>query len=284
MKKTLQTWGIFLLLAALLTVHAFGLSFSDVPAGVWYADAVSKVSGLGIMIGDEQGRFNPQKPVTRAEMAVIVCRVLELTLDEDAYLPVYLVAENFSDVPESHWANGHINKASFLEITLGYGDGRFGPGDAVTYEQAVTMLVRALGGGDDAAAQGGYPQGFLRVADGLGLLSGLQGAVAGEPLSRANVAVLLSNYFRLHPPGGGAPDTTPGSGSDILPPDDKSDLAPSNTPPAGHTPDNPGQEIGDGGPEEGAPGSGGDSLDLNDSQPGPQPEPTPPSAGTGGGT
>lgn len=291
MKKFVQTSAIVLLLASVLAVHALALPFSDVPAGAWYTDAVSKVSDLGIMVGDDLGHFNPQTPVTRAEMAIIVCRVLERTLDENVYSPVYLVSEAFSDVPESHWANGYINKVAFLEITLGYGDGRFGPGDNVTYEQAVTMLVRALGGGADAAAQGGYPQGFLRVADSLGLLAGLQDAAMGEPLSRANVAVLLSNYFRLNPPEDAAPSTTPGtpssttpdSGSDAPPPDDKSDLPPSDTPPASST-DKPGQEIGDTTAGNDAPDSGGDSLDLDDSQPGQRPQPTPPSTGAGGGT
>ena len=153
MKKYVQTFAIPVLLAALLTVHASALTFGDVGGDAWYASAVSDVSDIGIMVGDDLGNFNPDKPVTRAEMAIIVCRVLERTLDEDAYAPVYLVSENFPDVPESHWANGYINKVSFLEIAVGYDNGNFGPGDNVTYEQAVTMLVRALGGGDDAASR-----------------------------------------------------------------------------------------------------------------------------------
>lgn len=108
-------------------------------------------SHVGIMVGDENGNFNPDKSVTRAEMAVVICCVLEITLDESEYTPVYLTAENYSDVPVTHWANGHINKASFLEIVKGYGDGRFGPADPVTCEQAVTMLVRAIG----ASGRGG---------------------------------------------------------------------------------------------------------------------------------
>lgn len=292
MKKYVQTFAIPVLLAALLTVHASALTFGDVGGDAWYASAVSDVSDIGIMVGDDLGNFNPDKPVTRAEMAIIVCRVLERTLDEDAYAPVYLVSENFPDVPESHWANGYINKVSFLEIAVGYDNGNFGPGDNVTYEQAVTMLVRALGGGDDATAQGGYPKGFLQVAGHLGLLSGLQGAAEGKPLSRANVAVLLSNYFRLNPPEG-LPGTTPGStpgatpeplppdsGTDSIPPDDKSDNAPGQpgTSPGDSKP-NPGQEIGD------TPNQSGDSLEIEDShQPGQTPGTKPNPGSTGGGT
>ena len=114
------------------------------------------------MVGDDLGNFNPDKPVTRAEMAIIVCRVLERTLDEDAYAPVYLVSENLPDVPEIHWANGYINKVSFLEIAVGYDNGNFGPGDNVTYEQAVTMLVRALGEGPTRPRKADIPRASSR--------------------------------------------------------------------------------------------------------------------------
>lgn len=203
MKKRLQTLLIASLTIALLTVNAF--AFSDVSKDSWYSNAVDYVNDAGIMVGDDKGNFNPDKPVTRAEMAVVICRTLEATKSEDDYLPIYLRAKNFSDVPASHWANGYINKASFLEIIQGYGNGHFGPSDNVIYEQAVTMMVRVLGKEADAANQGGYPNGFLSIAEGEGLLSGMH-ASKGDKLSRANVAVLLSNYCHIgstgNPPSG----------------------------------------------------------------------------------
>ena len=130
MKKKLQNLLIASLTVALLTVNAF--AFSDVGKDAWYSDAVEYMNSAGIMVGDDKGNFNPDKPVTRAEMAVIICRTLEATKSEADYLPIYLVADNFPDVPATHWANGYINKASFLEIIQGYKDGRFGPSDNVT--------------------------------------------------------------------------------------------------------------------------------------------------------
>ncbi|NLG89537.1 MAG: S-layer homology domain-containing protein, partial [Clostridiaceae bacterium] len=44
----------------------------------WAKDAVKKVVDKGIMIGDDQGFFNPLQPCTRQELAVIVSRLLEL--------------------------------------------------------------------------------------------------------------------------------------------------------------------------------------------------------------
>lgn len=43
----------------------------------WAKDAVEKLNKLGIMIGDTQGNFNPQQPITREEMAVIIDRLIE---------------------------------------------------------------------------------------------------------------------------------------------------------------------------------------------------------------
>lgn len=227
MKKKIQNLLIVSLIAVLLTGTA-SAAFSDVGAGSWYSDAVNYVNDAGIMVGDDKGNFNPDKPVTRAEMAVVICRTLEKTLDEEDYLPIYVAAENFSDVPESHWANMYINKVSFLEIVKGYGNGRFGPSDNVTYEQAITMVIRMLKAEDDAENQGGYPGGFLKVAENMGLLAGVR-AAKGEKMSRANVAVLLSNYCRMtlteNPPanqnssdipGDVIENTAPGDGSGTL--------------------------------------------------------------------
>ena len=91
-----------------------------------------------------------------------------------------------------------VGKASELGIVGGYGDGIFGPSDPVTYEQAVTMIVRAIGEGDKASSYGGYPDGFLLVAQEHGLLEGIQ-AARGQGLSRSSVAVLLYNYYTAAP-------------------------------------------------------------------------------------
>ena len=75
---------------------------------------------------------------------------------------------------------------------------KFGPSNPVTYEQAVTMIVRAIGEGDKASSYGGYPDGFLQVAQERNLLKGIQ-AARGQGLSRSSVAVLLYNYYTAAP-------------------------------------------------------------------------------------
>ncbi len=59
------------------------------------------------------------------------------------------------------------------------------------------MIVRMLGTGaaEEAERYGGYPNGFLQLADEMNMLAGIHSA-KGKNFSRANVAVLLTNYLQ----------------------------------------------------------------------------------------
>lgn len=189
MVRRIQCVLLVLLLGGFLICPVFAApSFPDVDEYAEHAAAVEYVSEWGIMVGDEKGNFNPYNTVTRAEMATIICRVLDETenLIEDNSL--------FIDVPTSHWANKYIVKAASLGIVSGYGNQKYGPSDNVTYEQAVTMIVRAIGKQSEASERGGYPDGFLAIAEEDGLLNGVFSA-NGEYLSRADIATILFNHY-----------------------------------------------------------------------------------------
>ncbi len=159
-------------------------AFEDVDEYSDYTDSVEYVNSHSIMVGDDKGNFNPNKTVSRAEMATIICRMLnESSLN---------VSSQFSDVPQNYWANGYIAKAAELGIVNGYGNGIFKPYNDVTYEQAITMIVRALGGESLAQQAGGYPKGFISLAKECGLGNGVQGEV-NEAISRGDVSLILYN-------------------------------------------------------------------------------------------
>ena len=52
--------------------------YADVPAGAWYAKAVSVATEAGVMEGIGGGLFDPARAVTRAELAQVVERLLKL--------------------------------------------------------------------------------------------------------------------------------------------------------------------------------------------------------------
>lgn len=51
--------------------------FSDVPERAWYWSAVDFCSRRGLMVGTEEGLFQPDRPVTRGELAAVVQRIME---------------------------------------------------------------------------------------------------------------------------------------------------------------------------------------------------------------
>lgn len=187
--KLHQTLAFFLTLT-ILTCPALAVSsFPDVDENSDYAEAVEYLKERSIMVGDSNGNFNPNQIVTRAEMATIICRIL----DEIGDLSV---SDCFTDVPVTHWANKYVAKAAELGIVSGYGNGKFGPSDTVTFEQAVTMIVRAMDMGELATAAGGYPKGFLLVASEQRMTKGVDFQI-GDPLDRASVAKIIYNTLEL---------------------------------------------------------------------------------------
>lgn len=52
--------------------------FSDVPPGSWCTDEINRAAGLGLMVGVGDGLFEPTRPLTRAEAAVLAVRLAEM--------------------------------------------------------------------------------------------------------------------------------------------------------------------------------------------------------------
>lgn len=177
MKKLL---ALMLSMAMVFTIGTSVMAYSDVEEGTYVSEAVTVLSNLDILNGYEDGTFKPEATITRAEMAKIVCEAL-------GYYGMGSDKTPFDDVEPKHWAAGYINTAASLGIINGYGDGKFGPEDTVTYEQAVKMVVCALGYEAMAADRGGWPAGYTSVAANIGLTKGMSSSVRGD------IAVLIYN-------------------------------------------------------------------------------------------
>lgn len=178
----IQTWGRRLasmaLCAAMLCggTAAASSRFPDVPYDADYATAVRCLSELKVIVGFENGEFRPEDTVTRAQAAVIVCKLkgaaAKAKEQERKESP-------FEDVPDGHWAAGYIAVAERLNMISGYGDGRFGPDDTLTYAQMLSVLINVWGYTDMAKYSGGWPEGYLAVAREYGLIgNGVDGDAA----------------------------------------------------------------------------------------------------------
>nr|WP_306220747.1 S-layer homology domain-containing protein [Cohnella sp. WQ 127256] len=117
-------------------VRAADVAYSDLPSAVWAKQAISQATARGYMQGSD-GRFMPDKSITRAEMAAIVDRLLKNgTAAVDA-------KASFKDTA-GHWATGAIGRVSAAGIMTGSGSGLFRPNDSLTRAEAVVILNRVL--------------------------------------------------------------------------------------------------------------------------------------------
>ncbi len=176
MKKVLS---FALVLALVLGSFAmvFAADFSDVKAGDQFNEAVNVLTALEIVSGYPDGTYKPGKVVKRSEMAALIINALNLPVSGKSQT-------RFSDVNETHWASGFIEFAASMNIISGYPDGTFKPDQEVSYDQALTMIVNALGYTKDALV-GTWPGAYVNKALGLGILetckkTGSTGANRGD--------------------------------------------------------------------------------------------------------
>ncbi len=167
------------------------MQFPDVPSTAKYAEAVKVLSALNIINGDDKGNFNPDQNVTRAEMAKILCAMISKSASFGQ------TATKFDDVTAAHWASGYVKYAQGLNIINGYNDTEFGPEDNVTYEQAIKLIVAALGYTYMAEDQGGYPSGYMMVAADLKITDKVSITDSAAPAKRSDIAILVYNALEV---------------------------------------------------------------------------------------
>jgi S-layer family protein len=185
MKKVLS---LVLVLAMVLSSMSFAFgasSFEDI-ADTDYAKAINTLTALGIVTGYEDGTYRPEKTVTRAEMA----KLLVVTLGYGDLVAGSV--SNFTDT-KGHWADAYIALAAGKGLVVGTGDGKFTPDRTVSYNEALTMVVRALGYTDNCNELKNmtWPTNFKVKAAELKLTDDVAMSTTGA--DRGGIAQLLYN-------------------------------------------------------------------------------------------
>lgn len=178
MKKLLS---LVLSLSLLLSVS--GYAFEDTKDSP-YEREIQLLHDLGLVSGTDEANFSPDNNLTKAEMTVIILRMLAI---ENASSGRNI----FTDVPSEHWAYKSITAAYDLGIVNGTGDS-FKPDSPVTFAEAVKMTVCALGYGIPAESLGGYPSGYLSKASAIGILKGISRGDSSE-ITRGQMCRLVAN-------------------------------------------------------------------------------------------
>ena len=127
----------------LASVMLLGMMVVGSSAAVGYPDvaeddnveAIEVVQSVGVMVGDENGNFNPDAPLTREEAASIICRIKGLAPNQSAI-------SNYIDSGRiANWAKPYVGAATQAGYMTGSGDGRFNPQKALTRAEAAAVLA-----------------------------------------------------------------------------------------------------------------------------------------------
>lgn len=175
-----------LMIAASLVTGAFAKSYEDVKPSDRYAEQIEILSDIGVVKGTSENEFSPDQKVTREQMALLLFRLM---IGKDSAGKINTSA--FTDLYDDTYS-GAISWASASGYIIGTTPTTFEPTRGITLQDAMTMIVRALGQ-SSAVMNSGYPWTFIDTAVKLGLDGGIEDLSYTKELTRAEVAAILYN-------------------------------------------------------------------------------------------
>lgn len=171
--------------------------YTDLNMGEWYHDGIHYCLDEGLMDGVDAGMFAPNATTSRAMIVTILWR-LQGSPEAEA-------TETFTDVSPDAWYAKAIAWAVAEGVADGYGEGLFGPNDAITREQLAAMLWRYAArpeseGGLSAFADGAETSAWAQQAVSWAVSLGLINGVDSDRLdpkgqaTRAQTATILMRF------------------------------------------------------------------------------------------
>ena len=140
MKNLKKVLALVLAFACAFTMFA-GAAFTDQADIKVKSDVVDTLVSLGVIEGFEDGSFQPNGTVTRAQMAKMIYVLRTGNSDASAYNDD---KTSFTDIG-SHWARGYIKYCQSLGIIAGKSNTKFVPNEKVSAQEAAKMLLVTLG-------------------------------------------------------------------------------------------------------------------------------------------
>ena len=184
----------------------YDLTFVDVTAEDWFAEAVDYVVVRDLFNGKSQMIFGPNDAMTRAQLVTVLWRFA----GSPEYDNVHTSA--FTDCAKNSWYIAAVNWASKNGIVNGVAEGLFAPDREISREQIVTILYRyaefagldtetrgELEGFLDGDTVSDYAMDAMKWAVGIGLI---QGNGDGEinpqkSATRAHVATMMMRFVEF---------------------------------------------------------------------------------------
>lgn len=182
LKKTLS-----LVIAVLMCFGIFGIMPSYAEENMLtqdVKDAIEVLRMFDVILPDYYDyNVNVLTKTTRADFACAVAKLMNYSGYEATGIYYY-------DVPQTHWAYKEISYLTQSGILDGSSGNLFKPDDNIKQTEAYKIILSALGYKEYAQYNGGYPTGYLMVADKTGLSDRI---AAEEYLTLGDMFKLLYN-------------------------------------------------------------------------------------------
>lgn len=215
-KRLLALLMALSLLCGLVITPASAVSFRDAQNN-WASAAIERWSEAGVVVGDENGNFNPAANMTRAEFAVVLNRVMQYQTT---------ASNPFSDVPGDSWYSDAVLKAYAAGVISGTSPTTMSPTANLTREQAMVLLGRALGIPENASAASRFTDhseispfavGYVGGMADAGYIQGNDGKVNPKAnITRAEVVTILNNIITTWASKSGQTVTGTGKGITVI--------------------------------------------------------------------
>lgn len=112
--------------------------FRDVKTNSPYANDIRMVQLLGLTKYTE-GMHQPNKPITRAELAAMIIRALQYF-----QLPLPEKSVSFKDVPDQYWAKKEIQAMVNMGLMKGITKEEFAPEKRLSRQETATILIKTF--------------------------------------------------------------------------------------------------------------------------------------------
>lgn len=170
-------------------------SFPDLKGARGEAE-VGYLRSRGVIGGYPDGLFHPDYPVTRAALAVMLTRSLQLKENPSG--------AGFKDLNADHWAAGAVGAAREAGYLQGYPDGTFRPDRSVTRGEVAALLNKAfkVASGQETDSfkdlTGHWAADSIKRLAAAGVLEGYQDGTFRPdlPMTRLDVAVALARLLQ----------------------------------------------------------------------------------------
>lgn len=186
--------------SAVFTGKYTSVPFNDVSYGDWYYNAVQFVYSKGIMDGVDYYKFAPNGTITRGMIVTMLWRM--------AGEPFEMPVTSFTDVEIGRYYTTAVAWACRNGIADGMGESTFGPNDAITREELVTLLYRyaqyfghscigtSIEGFADAGSVSSYAYNAMCWAYKAGVVTGTTGSRLNPQgtASRAEAAQMIMSF------------------------------------------------------------------------------------------